>query len=83
MSSEATQSIAARAKRISADHLQTQLEAEHLGRHVAIEPDSGEFFLGDSFGEAVSAARDAHPNRISFVIRIGHQAAIHLGGVAP
>ena len=82
MTSEETQSIAERAKRIYADRLQTQLEAEHLDRHVAIEPDSGEFFLGDSFGEAVRAARDAHPNRISFVIRIGHEAAVHLGGVA-
>ena len=82
MISEETHSVAERAKRIYADRLQRQLEAEHAHRHVAIEPDSGDFFLGDSFGEAVSAARDAYPNRISFVIRIGHEAAIHLGGVA-
>lgn len=81
MISEQTRSVAQRAKRIYADRLQTQLEAEHPQRHVAIEPDSGDFFLGDSFGEAVRAARDAHPSRISFVIRIGHEAAVHLGGV--
>ena len=23
--------------------------------------------------------RNAHPNRISFVMRVGHEAAIHLG----
>lgn len=81
MISEETHSVAERAKRIYADRLQTQLEAEHLHRHVAIEPDSGDFFLGDSFAEAVRAARSTHPNRISFVIRIGHEAAVHLGGV--
>jgi len=81
MTSEQTHRVAERAKRVYADRLQTQLEAEHPDRYVAIEPDSDDFFLADSFGEAVRAARDAHPNRISFVIRIGHEAAVHLGGV--
>ena len=81
MISEESQSVAERAKRIYADRLQSQLEAEHPDGHVAIEPNSGDFFLGDSFGEAVRAARDAYPTRISFVIRIGHEAAVHLGGV--
>ena len=81
MISDETRSVAERAKMIYADRLQTKLEAEHPQRHVAIEPDSGDFFLGDSFGEAVRAARDVHPNRISFVIQIGHEAAVHLGGV--
>ena len=61
--------------------LQAELEATHPDRYVAIEPESGEHFLADSFGGAVAAARAAHPDRISFVIRIGHPAAIHLGGV--
>jgi hypothetical protein len=82
MTSKKTHSIAERAKRIYADRLKARLEAKHPNRHVAIEPESGDYFLGDSFGEAVRAARDAHPSRISFVIRIGHDAAVHLGGVA-
>ena len=81
MISEESQGVAEHARQIYADRLQSQLEAEHADRHVAIEPNSGDFFLGDSFGEAVRAARDAHPSRISFVIRIGHEAAVHLGGV--
>jgi len=80
MTSKQTHRVAERAKKIYADRLQTQLEAEHPDRYVAIEPDSGDFFLADSFGEAVRAARDAHPNRISFVIRIGHEPTVHLGG---
>ncbi len=53
--------------------------AEHPNEYVAIEPDSGDFFLAYSFSDAVRNARETHPNRISFVIRIGHEAAIHVG----
>jgi hypothetical protein len=81
MISERTKIIAERAKSIYSERLQRELEAEHRGEYVAIEPDSGEYYLADSFGQAVAAARTAHPDRISFVIRIGHDAAIHIGGM--
>jgi hypothetical protein len=58
------------------------LKAAHPDRYVAIEPESGEHFVADSFGGAVAAARAAHPDRICFVIHIDHSAAIHLGRVA-
>jgi hypothetical protein len=79
MLSEKSRGVADRAKAIYANRLRANLEAEHPNKYVAIEPDSGDFFLADSFAGAVRAARDAYPDRISFVIRIGHQAAIHLG----
>jgi hypothetical protein len=72
--------IAERAKAIYRQGLQGELEVTHPGDYVAIEPESGEHFLANSFGGAVAAARAAHPKRVSFVIRIGHPAAIHLGG---
>ena len=77
--SERSRDIAERAKALYANRLQAELESLHSGRYVAIEPDSGHFFVADSFGEAVRSARDADPNRISLVIRIGHEAALHLG----
>jgi hypothetical protein len=82
MVSSHTTHVAERAKAIYSQRLQAELEAAHPNRYVAIEPESGEHFLADSFGAAVAAARTAHPQRISFVIRIGHTAAIHLGGLA-
>jgi hypothetical protein len=82
MVSAHTQQVADRAKALYADRLQVELEAHHLGRYVAIEPESGEYFLADSFGDAVADARNSHPQRISFVIRIGYDAALHLGGLA-
>jgi hypothetical protein len=82
MISEQSKSVAERAKGIYAEQLRNKLEAGEPGRFVAIEPDSGDYFLADSFSQAVALARAAHAERISFVIRIGHDAAIHLGGIA-
>ena len=81
MISSHTTQVAERAKAIYNARLKAELEAAHTNGYVAIEPESGEHYLADSFGEAVAAARVAHPDRISFVIHIGHPTAIHLGGM--
>ncbi len=56
MISADTKAVIARAKRIYAEQLQALLEPRQLNRFVAIEPESGEYFLGDSFDEAVNSA---------------------------
>ena len=81
MVSAEIRSVIDRAKRIYADQLQAALESQHRNRFVAIEPESGDYFLGDTFDEAVKSARAEHPSRLSHTIRIGHRAAFHLGGV--
>jgi hypothetical protein len=81
MSAADTKSIIERAKRIYAEKLQAELEAEHPNRYVAIEPESGEHFLGETFDEAVKSARTRHPSRLSYTIWIGHRAVFHLGGM--
>ncbi len=81
MVSSHTQDIADRANAIYGAGLQATLESQHLGQYVAIEPDSGDFFIAQTYADAIAKARASHPDRISFVIRIGHQAAIHLGGL--
>jgi hypothetical protein len=48
MVSAATKQVIDRAKQIYADQLQSRLEAEHRDQFVAIEPESGDYFLGDS-----------------------------------
>jgi hypothetical protein len=82
MISEHSKSVAEKAKRIYAERLQSDLEAHHLNRFVAIEPESGDHFIANSFSDAVANARRAHPARISFVIRVGHDAALHIGGIS-
>jgi hypothetical protein len=79
MVSADTKSVIERAKRIYAEQLQAVLETQHRDRFVAIEPESGEYFLGDTFDEAVKSARAKHPSRLSHTIRIGHRAAFHMG----
>lgn len=71
--------IAEKAKKVYESELKAQLEAEHRDEYVAIEPVSKSFFLGDTFIDAALAAKQAHPDRKSFVIRIGHEAAFHIG----
>jgi hypothetical protein len=80
MVSAKTKDVVDRAKRIYAAQLRAVLEPQHLNRFVAIEPESGEYFLGDTFDEAVEAARAKHPSSLTHTIRIGHPAALHLGG---
>jgi len=75
-------SIAEQAKRIYELRLKAELEAKHLDQFVAIEPVSESFFLGDQFIDAAMAAKNAYPDRKSFVIRVGHEAAFHIGGFA-
>ena len=79
MVSAETKSVIDRAKQIYANQLQTALESQHRDRFVAIEPESGDYFLGDTFDEAVKSARAKYPSRLSHTIRIGHPAAFHMG----
>ena len=80
MVSPETQSVMDRARRIYADGLQAELEAQHRDRYVAIEPESGDYFLADTFDEAVRAARTKYPDRLSYTLRVGHRAAFFIGG---
>ena len=80
MVSADTQSVIDRAKRIYAEQLRATLEAHHPGRFVAIEPESGEHFLADTLDGAVRAARARHLARLTHTVRVGHPAALHLGG---
>ena len=81
MVSADTKSVIERAKRIYAEQVRVVLEPRHLNRFVATEPESGEYFLGGTFDEAVKLARAKLPTRLSHTIRIGHRAAFHMGGL--
>jgi hypothetical protein len=61
------------------DRIKTDLERTNLNDFVAIEPDSGDHFLGPTLSEASAAARKAHPDRQTFVYRVGHRATVHIG----
>ncbi len=79
MVSAETKLVIERAKEIYVNRLQAKLESKHIDRFVAIEPESGDYFLSDTFDEAVKSARAKYPSRLSHTIRIGHRAAFHIG----
>ena len=61
------------------ERLKTKLEKEHLHDYVAIEPVSGDYFLGKTMRDAMRAARLAYPDRLMHVMRIGHSVAVEIG----
>ncbi len=73
-------SVAKAAKQVYEEDLRSRLEQEHKDDFVAIEPSSRSYFVGKTFLEVALAAKEAYPERKSFVIRVGHEAAFHIGG---
>lgn len=82
MISDESKSVLNRARQIYEQQLRASLEKTELGRYVTIEPVSGEHFLGNTFDDAVNAALEKYPDRLSHTIRIGHAATLHLGVLA-
>ncbi len=80
MTTQEVRDRAERARCIYDQRLRAALEADHHGQFVAIEPDSGDHFLADTLDAAAAAAQAAHPARRSHVLRVGHLAALHIGG---
>jgi hypothetical protein len=72
-------SIADAARQMYEREWKQRLESEHRDEFVAIVPESKSYFLGDTFLAAALSAKHAHPQRKSFVLKIGHDAAFHLG----
>jgi hypothetical protein len=60
-----------RAKQAYDDKLAAKLEPEHNGEIVAIEPESGDYFLGKDEIEAADNARSAGHNGPFYFLRVG------------
>ena len=51
------------------------LEPSHLGEFVAVEPDSGRYFLGSTASAALVAAHSSMPNNLFYLTRVGRETA--------
>jgi hypothetical protein len=71
-----------RAQAIYDRDLKAQLEASRPNEFVAIDPDTGDHFVGKTMSEASRAARNARPDAIPLLIRIGHETAVQIGGLS-
>ena len=81
MLSDEMKLVSVKAKQLYEFRYREGLEHGASGRYVSIEPESGDHFLGNTFDEAVNAALDRYPDRLTHTIRVGHRAALHLGGL--
>lgn len=57
------------------EEIREELEAQHYGDYVMIEVDSGDYFVGETPRQALQEAKNAHPNKAFYLIRIGYKAA--------
>ncbi len=67
------------AKAIYREELKESLERDFIGQFVAIVSPTRHHYVRPTFLEAALAAREAEPEHVPFVIRIGHEAAFHIG----
>ena len=74
-----SENVAAAARRIYEEQLRASLEALHMNEYVAIEPISGEYFLGRTLSEAIGASRKKYSDRLAHAMRVGHKATIYFG----
>ena len=74
-----THELVERGEEIYQLRLRTELEKTHMNFFVAIEPTSGDYFLGSTLSEAAAAARAVYPDRRAYVARVGHRTAIQFG----
>jgi hypothetical protein len=56
------------------NRIREKLEPQHRGEIVAIEVDSGDYFLGRTVTEATSKARKKHPDKVFYFVRVGFPA---------
>src|SRR5438309_1931245 len=57
------------------ERLRSILEPSHDGEFVAVEPDSGRYFLGSTASAALVTAHDAMPNNLFYLTRVGRETA--------
>ena len=66
--------LARKGYKIYQKQLKSILEPEHLGEYVAIEVDSGDYFLGHDLYDALELAEKKHPEKEFFVLKVGELA---------
>lgn len=51
--------------------IKVKYEPQHNGKFLAIDIDSGKEYLGNTSAEAVELARQHHPDKVFYVMKIG------------
>ncbi len=72
---EAADDLVESGQRLYDERLREMLEPSEAGRYIAIEPVTGEYFLGDTGTEALVEARRVLPEALFYLARVGYAAA--------
>jgi hypothetical protein len=67
--------FAEKAEEIYERKLKKKLEPKYKGKMIAIEVESGKYFMGEDLGEASDKATAAFPDKIFYFKRVGYKAA--------
>lgn len=68
--------IAEKGEAVYQEKIKEILEPKENGRFVAIDVDSGEYFLGDDALSAVTTAREKYPTKLFHLMRVGFNSAL-------
>lgn len=74
-------SLAATGQQLYDQRLKAKLEARYTGKIVAIEVQSGDYFIGDTLHEAREKAREKYPDSVFHFVRVGHPAVYQFSSI--
>jgi hypothetical protein len=66
--------IADLGQQIYDERLRKKLERRYKGKIVAIEVESGDYFVGDTIHEATEKGRQKYPDSVFYSVRVGYPA---------
>jgi hypothetical protein len=62
-------------------NIRHRVEAQHKGKLLALDIQTGDYEIDVQAGPAVDRLKDRHPDAIVFVLRVGHPTAYKLGAI--
>jgi len=57
------------------EQIKVNYDPKEKGKFLAIEIDSKNIYLGNTSAEALESARQSHPNKVFYVVKIGFDVA--------
>lgn len=57
------------------EQIKVKYDPKEKGKFLAIDIDSKEAYLGDTSAEALELAKEHHPNKVFYVVKIGFDVA--------
>lgn len=76
-----TEELIQKGEKLYEEKLKDKLEKKYLGKFVAIEVDSSEFFIGDTLQQALEKAKKQFPDKIFHSIKIGSPGVFTSSGI--